>query len=201
MGSVHAKKPVRSVIAAQAVYTAYRDDLRKDFNGCCGYCDDADERVDRLLFHIDHFAPKTKFPLLRTHYPNLVYACRFCNVCKSSHWVGDDATVANDGRAGFVDPCAADYDDHVERDSSGRIVSKTELGAYIVRRLKLNLACHELLWKARRSRVLRAEVLDLRERLRIADPQRVDPRHLDLADTYIALTTAIDAYELAAVTP
>ncbi len=199
MTSVHLKKPARRQVAPQARYVLYRADLRGDFNGRCGYCDDSDERVDRSLFHIDHLAPKKQFPTRRETYSNLVYSCRFCNVCKSNHWVGNDPDKPNDGKAGFVDPCAAEYDDHLSRDGTGRIVPKSGLGTYIIKRLKLNLVRHELLWNARRSRELREEVAALRERLTAAGAPRADVRLLNLADTYIELTTAIDAYELAAV--
>lgn len=201
MASIHAKKPQRRQIANRPVYTAYRQELRQDFNGCCGYCDDADERLDRTLFHIDHFAPKKKFPALNTTYSNLVYACRFCNVCKSNHWVGHDPAVSHDGEAGFIDPCSIDYDDHLERENSGRIVAKTKLGSYIIRRLKLNLTRHELLWNARRNRALRAEVQGLYVRLKAAGAVGGDPQLVALAESFMALTTAIDAYELSSVSP
>lgn len=199
MKSVHLRKPVRRQVAAQAKYTLYRADLRQDFNGRCGYCDDADERVDRSLFHIDHFAPKKPFDKRREVYENLVYSCRFCNVCKGNHWVGNDPDVPNDGKAGFVDPCSADYDTHLSRDGGGRIVPESELGAYVIGRLKLGLVRHELLWNARKSRELREEIAALRASLAAAGASRSDPRLLDLADAFIELTTAIDAYELAAV--
>jgi uncharacterized protein (TIGR02646 family) len=199
MTSVHLKKPDRRLVAPQAKYTLYRADLRQDFHGRCGYCDDADERVDRSLFHIDHFAPQKRFDQRRQSYENLVYSCRVCNVCKGNHWVGNDPDVPNDGKAGFVDPCASDYDDHLARDSGGRIVAKTDLGAYIIGRLKLGLVRHELLWSARKNRELREEIVALKTRLTAAGAPRSDPRLLDLADAFYELTTAIDAYELAAV--
>lgn len=199
MSSVHLKKPVRRQVAAQARYALYRADLRQDFNGCCGYCDDADERADRSTFHIDHFAPQTKFNGRRETYENLVYACRFCNVGKGDYWVGTDPDVPNDGKVGFVDPCASDYDEHLKRDPEGRIVSRTELGDDMIKRLKLGLIRHQLLWNARRSRVLRNEVQALKLALTEAGVARTDPRLMDLADTFIELTNAIDAYELAAV--
>lgn len=199
MVPVHLQRPVRRRVALQPRYTLYRADLRQDFNGRCGYCDDADERVDRSLFHIDHFAPQKPFPMLREVYENLIYTCRFCNVCKGKHWVGDNPDVPNDGTAGFVDPCSADYDLHLLRDGTGRIVPKTDLGAYMFGRLKLGLIRHELLWNARRSRELRNEVRALLASLDAAGKPRCDPKRVDLLNIFVELSDAIDAYELAAV--
>ena len=160
---VHRQSPVRREVAAQLRYALYRDDLRQDFIQACGYCGDDDERADPSTFHIDHFAPKKQFPELELEYKNLVYACRFCNISKSDHWVGNDPTVPNNGAAGFVDPCSNDYDVHLGRDVGGRIVAKTALGGYVIRRLNLHLIRHELLWRARRARAVRDEIGSLIE--------------------------------------
>ncbi|WP_320198276.1 HNH endonuclease [Agrobacterium sp. rho-13.3] len=197
MVSVHVKKPVRSAVAAKAKYKDYRDDLRKDFNGNCGYCDDSDERLDKSLFHIDHFAPKSKFSALETTYSNLVYACRFCNIRKSGHWIGDVATVHHDGEKGFVDPCDAVYDEHLSRGPDGRISGVTILGKYIARRLNLGLLRHEMLWRARRTRAIKAQITQI-----IADhkasgsPANPD---VDLLVQYFELTELIESYELSAI--
>lgn len=198
MAVVQQMKPARRQVAAQVVYTAYRVDLRADFNGACGYCDDNDEGVDRILFHIDHFAPQVRFPALKVDYGNLVYACRFCNVCKSNHWIGDDPHKPHDGQCGFVDPCSDDYEQHLERDGTGRIVGKTPLGLYIIRKLKLNLLRHELLWNARRLRVLRDEadaLIDLYE----ASGRDDSAELTTLLRRFRELTNTIRAYELGAI--
>lgn len=194
---VRTGNPARSKVAAQTKYPLYRDDLRRDFLNACGYCGDDDERTDRIGFHIDHFAPKVRFPELELTYDNLVYACRFCNVSKSDHWIGDDSTVPNDGERGFVDPCSHDYEAHLERQPSGRIVGKTKLGEYIVRRLKLNLLRHELLWQARRARKLRNEVDSLIDELE-AKGQENSPHYIALLTRFRSLTQSIEEYELRA---
>lgn len=198
MGLVQQTKPARRAVAAQSKYTAYRDDLRADFNGACGYCDDSDEGLDRILFHIDHFAPQARFRKLETEYTNLVYACRFCNICKSNHWVGDDPLTPNDGQRGFIDPCSADYELNLERDDRGRITAKSPLGTYIIRRLKLNLVRHELLWNARRLRLLRDEADAMIVRYEASG--RPDSAELTaLLRKFRDLTNMIKAYELGAV--
>src|SRR5690606_29200701 len=128
---VRSTRPARSEVAAQVRYSLYRVDLRRDFVNACGYCGDSDERIDRIAFHIDHFAPKALFPDLELTYENLVYACRFCNISKSDHWIGKDAAVPNDGNQGFIDPCSDEYENHLKRLPTGQIVGKTELGNYM----------------------------------------------------------------------
>ncbi|MBI2239401.1 MAG: HNH endonuclease [Magnetospirillum gryphiswaldense] len=182
---------------AQPRYTLYRDDLRQDFFCSCGYCGDSDERVDRSTFHIDHFAPKTRFRELELAYENLVYACRFCNVSKSDHWIGDNPEVPNNGKEGFVDPCSEEYDVHLGRDTDGRIVARTELGGYIIRRLNLHLIRHELLWRARRARALRDELQCLIEEYKAHGMPL--PSYAGLLDRFYDLTKSIDDYELRAV--
>lgn len=189
--------PTRSEVVAQAAYQSYRTDLKRDFHGACGYCGDEDIRTDAVVFHIDHFAPKSRFPDLALAYGNLVYACRYCNVSKSDHWIGDDAAVHHDGKRGFVDPCTDEYEKHIERLPSGRIVGKTELGCYVVGRLKLSLIRHELLWQARRARKLREEVDKVLDELE-ARGQGDGSVHHELLKRYRSLSRAIEDYELRA---
>jgi uncharacterized protein (TIGR02646 family) len=194
---VHDQPPSRRVVAVQLRYSLYRDDLKKDFSNACGYCGDDDERADRSTFHIDHFAPQKHFPKLKLEYSNLVYACRFCNVSKSDHWVGIDAKIPNNGAEGFIDPCSEDYSVHLGRDSGGCIVAKTPLGRYIIRRLNLNLMRHELLWRARRARALRDKIQALIEQYKARGKPL--PEYASLLERFYELTKSIDDYELRAV--
>ena len=82
-------KPVRSNVTKRAKYQLYKEDLRRDFKERCGYCDDPDEFSGGSRgYHIDHFAPKSIFPELKTEYSNLVYSCSYCNIAKSDKWIG-----------------------------------------------------------------------------------------------------------------
>ncbi|ANM08332.1 HNH endonuclease protein (plasmid) [Rhizobium phaseoli] len=194
---VRDRMPVRSVVVAREAYQAYRADLQRDFFHACGYCGDEDERIDSVVYHIDHFAPKTRFPALETDYKNLVYACRYCNISKSDHWIGNDAAVPHDGARGFVDPCTDDYEKHLVRQDSGRIVGSTELGKYVAKRLRLNLIRHELLWQARRARRLRRAVEQLLTILEMRGEDESSDHH-KLLKRYRALNEAIEDYELRA---
>ncbi|MBD3831981.1 MAG: HNH endonuclease [Brevundimonas sp.] len=195
--AVHSQRPARREVAAQLRYALYRNDLRRDFIRACGYCGDDDERADPSTFHIDHFAPKKQFPDLTLTYANLVYACRFCNVSKSNHWIGMDPTVPNDGTQGFVDPCSDDYEAHLGRDTGGRIVAKTPLGQYIIGRLHLHLIRHELLWRARKARRLRDEIAALIAEYKVR--AKALPEYAPLLDRYYDLTRSIEDYEFRAI--
>lgn len=140
--------------------SAIKKHLRIDFNGRCAYCDDADNLVD-IDFHIEHFAPKTKFPERKTLYQNLFYACPYCNEAKSEYWVGDNPDENVKGCKGIVNPCTKEYDRHLGRRADGRIYAKTRLGEFMYRRLKLYLLRHELFF---RLEVLQAKFDELKSR-------------------------------------
>jgi uncharacterized protein (TIGR02646 family) len=197
VATIRVALPVRSEAAPQKRYALYRDDLRRDFLGACGYCGDEDARADRVCFHIDHFAPKIMFPDLECAYDNLIYACRFCNVSKSDHWIGKDSAIHNDGERGFVDPCSEQYETHLTRDQSGRIQATTALGTYFAKRLRLGLLRHELLWQARRARSLRNEVQTLIIEMKVRQNDRCE-EYIQLLERYIDLNRSIEDYELRA---
>ncbi|MCY4306125.1 MAG: HNH endonuclease [Aestuariivita sp.] len=186
--------PQRRNVPSRPHYTDYRDDLRTDFNGRCGYCDDSDFHCDPICFHIDHFAPKSRFKALETEYGNLVYACRFCNVRKSSHWVGLDPATPNDGKRGFVDPCDPCYDAHLSRSTEGAIISRSALGQYMFKRLGLHLVRHQVLWHSRRARKLRDEIDLLIVRYKQSNLPN-SAIYTALLERYRDLTIAIDRYE------
>ena len=198
MSKVQSIKPARSAAEPRAKYVEYRPTLRADFNQSCGYCDASDKGVDSICFHIDHFAPQSKFITLSATYTNLVYACRFCNIRKSNHWVGLDPMYPNDGESGFVDPCSDEYDEHLERHHSGRIIARTTLGAYMIKRLNLNLLRHELLWRSRRAQALTDEIDRLIEK-RKAKGIASGADYISLLERFHSLTKLIRDYELRAV--
>ena len=143
--------PSRSTVEPRNNYRAYKAELRTDFRERCGYCDALDEYFGGTQgAHIDHFAPKKKFPRLETVYENLVYSCPFCNRAKSNKWIGNDPSVPNDGTSGFVDPCDPEFDEHLARDATGRVVPLTHIGQYMVDNLNLRLMRHKFIWQAQR---------------------------------------------------
>ena len=163
--SLREEVPVRSAVAPRAAYRDYKVDLREDFNSKCGYCDAQDEYFGGVRgYQIDHFAPKSRFPGLELIYENLVYSCPFCNGAKSNKWIGDDHTIPNNGKCGFVDPCNREFDEHLARNAVGKVVAVTRLGEYMLKNLNLYLIRHEFIWQAQK--------LDqLAERLKQLKPQ------------------------------
>ena len=158
--------PERSKPSESKGYRAYKPQLREDFRKRCGYCDGPDAYVGgQGGSHIDHFAPRSKFPDLENSYANLVYACPFCNRAKSNKWVGDDPAVPNDGESGFVDPCSTELDQHLGRSTGGKILGLTRLGRYLVDNLSLRLARHQFMWQLGRMGTLADELEELRQRL------------------------------------
>lgn len=145
---VHRKKPSRSVDVKQRTkYRGYKDQLRSDFNRCCGYCGDDDFFVGGSRgFHIDHFAPKSLFEHLESDYSNLVYSCPFCNIAKSNGWLSDSEHVSVVNEKGYIDPCCDEFDSHLRRAYNGQIVAKSKTGQYMYDNLKLYLLRHRLCW-------------------------------------------------------
>ena len=106
--------------------------LINDFEHRCAYCDDLDKYGGgSKVYHVEHFAPKEKFPELKFQYDNLLYACPFCNISKSNKWPSDSSAVAVVGNKGFIDPCTDEYEKHLGRHTSGEIYYKTTLGKYM----------------------------------------------------------------------
>lgn len=167
--------PQRSNPSESKSYRAYKPQLREDFRMRCGYCDGPDVYVGGLGgSHIDHFAPRSKFPSLENSYGNLVYACPFCNRAKSDTWVGEDPTVPNDGNSGFIDPCGPELEQHLGRNRGGRIVPLTRLGGFLVDNLNLRLARHQFIWQLGRMAALAHELEQLRQRLPVTSHVRLE---------------------------
>ena len=109
--------------------------LKEDFGNMCGYCGKNLDIV-KCPYQKDHLIPKDiaekvgRLDLL-TDYNNLVYSCRVCNRNKSNKWPFDNVDKLHDDKVGFIDPASDEYDEHLERDESGTIVPKTDVGKYM----------------------------------------------------------------------
>ena len=136
---------VRRSIHIETDYAEAREALKEDFAGLCGYCG-KNSRYLPYNYEIDHFVPKTIAPERINDYQNLVFACRKCNRIKGSKWPTNDKTISNDGRIGFVDPAADEYDVHLSRDEQGRIVFNTDLGKNMYELLRFDIRRTELFW-------------------------------------------------------
>ena len=128
MNRVHGQYNIirRCNVQEQNDYHKYRDDLREDFY---------------------HFVPIKIDNSKKTKYDNLVYSCFTCNRKKSSDWPTKDTNVSNNGVVGYVDPATPEFDNHLERNEEGKIIAKTPVGAYMVKKLKFDMRPIEVIHK------------------------------------------------------
>ena len=138
------RRDIKTVVAR---YSDHRDELKKDYESRCGYCDDVDT-WRTVWFEIDHFVPQKYLNTIsETDYSNLVYACRSCNNSKRANWPTEDELVHNNNDEGFIDPCDDEYDKQFVRCINGRIIHQTQLGKWMYYKLKLHKPQHEIIWK------------------------------------------------------
>lgn len=141
------KRPIRSYHGE--VFRTNRTNkkhLSADFGHRCAYCDDLDEYGGGYrAYHVEHFAPKEKFPELRYDYDNLLYACPWCNRAKWDIWPSDNSKINVVDSEGFIDPCTEEYDKHLIRLPDGSISGITPRGKYMRKTLQLYLKRHEII--------------------------------------------------------
>ena len=150
MIEIHKIRPSRSLSGKNLKYRnpKTKEQLAKDFHMACGYCGDLHYYTGGIRsFHIDHFAPKSKFKELENSYENFVYSCPYCNNSKSNKWVGVTAKENIVNNSGFVDPCEESYSQHLGREKNGCIFYKTAIGKFMYYELKLYLARHKMLYQ------------------------------------------------------
>jgi len=166
VGLIKQKIPVRSYTGEQwKTNSSNKLRLAEDFEHRCAYCDDHHHYSGGYnAYHVEHFAPKERFPHLEFTYENLLYSCPYCNISKSNKWVGKDENENIVGEQGFVDPCTPEYNMHLQRNSDGSIGYLTPIGEYIYSELKLYLKRHQLIYNIEKVRVkkntLHAKILE-----------------------------------------
>ena len=143
---IKAKVPVRSYSGEKwKTNKTNKKYLAQDFNHRCAYCDDLDRYNGGMRsYHVEHFAPKEKFPALKYTYDNLLYACPYCNVAKSDKWPSDSPEISVVGDKGFIDPCTEEYYKYIYRNEDGSIGYNGKLGKYIYNELNLYLKRHQV---------------------------------------------------------
>lgn len=118
--------------------TWYKGCLRLDFEFRCAYCliHEADYQSPED-FEVDHFEPKSVNPARTKEYANLYCTCRLCNKRsrKGNNWPSPQEVKRG---MRFVDPCAEDWEDHVEFREDGRVRPLTKAGGYSVRIIDLD---------------------------------------------------------------
>lgn len=149
MARVHGEKVItrRNDIDQKNHYRFYMSELKEDFHCICGYCGKS-INVTKYPFEPDHFVPKTLSPEREHDYTNLVYSCFQCNRKKGKKWPTANALIPHDGKQGFVDPATTEYDIHLKRDCAGRIVSRSEVGEYMIKTFKFDSRPIKEIWGA-----------------------------------------------------
>lgn len=129
-------------------YQDYKPDLKSDFNGCCGYCNDLDIwPASKGIFQIDHFVPRKYWKTItELDYVNLVYSCFYCNNSKRAKWPTKDEVKHNEKGKGFVNPKLKSYCTHLKRGNDGSIIPIGKLGNYMQVAMKLHLKRHAIIW-------------------------------------------------------
>lgn len=123
-----------------------REMLKEDFFNICGYCGKPMELL-KARAQIDHFIPKKFAPEKENDYSNLVYSCQKCNRGKWHYWPTGCIEYSHNDKEGFVDPTAEEFDLHLERLCDGRIVGITEVGEYMVTKMRLDIRPISIMWK------------------------------------------------------
>lgn len=141
-------KIIRTCTKKYAVYGTYKPALREDFKGRCAYCNLLEDSIT-TPFEVDHYIPRDTFkddwPELDTLYENLVFACKKCNIAKSSKYVGDisNKKIINEE---FYNPVDVDYGTIFYRNDAGGIDSDDAKGKDMIAKLKLYKPIHNMAW-------------------------------------------------------
>ncbi len=181
--NVQEVKPQRTCQTKKTRYSAYKLELREDFNNRCGYCDDEDYHAGgKSGYQIDHFKPKSipRFEVLEHDYSNLVYSCPYCNRAKWNKWKDSN---------GFIDPCSTEYKQHLCRDKHGKICHTTKQGKYIFTELNLGLKRHEILWIIRKIEVQKCEL-----EVRIQMLKKGHAGRLKALEQFLEIQNLVDKY-------
>ena len=140
-------------------YQDYLPELREDFQYMCGYCGKS-ERVTKKGFEIDHFVPQILAEELRDNYNNLVYSCFTCNRKKGKKWPTKNLLLQHNDKEGFCDPATEEFDSHLQRDESGKIISCSDVGEYMLKKaFGFDKRPTDIVWKA-------MKIVDMKQELR-----------------------------------
>ena len=153
MYRVHGDKVIRrrTNYSKQNNIQKYTKILKEDFGNMCGYCG-KDFNIVKCPYQKDHLIPENiakkvgRLDLL-IDYNNLVYSCRVCNRNKWHNWPFDNVDKTHDDKVGFVDPATDEFDEHLRRDETGRIVPKTDVGNYMYNIFNFSNRLTDVWWK------------------------------------------------------
>lgn len=140
-------------------YSHYKDQIHKDCQYRCVYCDVRLDECGHEGFALDHFRPQEKFPKLKNNPNNLVVACARCNRSKSAHWPVDiTLNVSYLDNVGFIDPFEFNRLDFFSVKICGTVVPKKDPSDYLIKLLGLNRPSRVVV---RKNRLLQRRIDDL----------------------------------------
>lgn len=147
------------------------DNISKDCQYRCVYCDASIDECGGEHFSLDHFRPKDIFSnkfngILNIHPFNLYLSCQKCNVLKTNDWKGCKDTI--DGATyisgiGYIDRFKDDISKYLEVDKNGFVISVNCDGPadYMIRKLLLNRTNRVYIRKRRIVKDKASRIFDL----------------------------------------
>lgn len=154
--------------------------LWKMQHGKCCYCERSLPEQGHLKA-VEHFKPKSIFPVLRNEWSNLLLACSQCNGHKGNQF----PVNANTGLPAILDPSdpAIDPEDHLDfdfdpiewMDGFAVIMAKggSDLGQETIRTVRLDDIFYTRLRKKKHRRVINVSYLSLIEAIEGGDPDEI----------------------------
>lgn len=136
-----------------------RENISKDCQDRCVYCDAHVDECGGEPFSIDHFRPLNIFGemfngILKIHPFNLHLSCQKCNVLKTNDWKGCLTTENGQTfirRQGYVDRFQVDIKNYLKVDNDGRLkcIDSNGPAEYMIGKLLLNRTNRVYIRKAR----------------------------------------------------
>lgn len=174
------------------------DNVARDCQYRCVYCDAKIDECGGEPFSLDHFRPMNVFlskfdGVLKTHPFNLYLSCQKCNVLKTDDWKGCKDTI--DGvtyiaNKGYIDRFGVDIKKHLQVDSNGAILCINEdgPGEYMIRKMLLNRTNRIYIRKRRAVKAKASRVLELlakkqSELISEAMPENFEEKMNDIQNT------------------
>jgi hypothetical protein len=128
----------RTVQPEKGKYSDWKPILAFEGKNQCVYCSIHQNYFGGIRnFHVEHYRPKSKFPLLKDKIQNLYYSCPVCNTFKGDDWYEKDLTNLNE--IIYPNPSITNYFDLFEVnlitfEIRGKYISSN----YMVEKLALN---------------------------------------------------------------
>lgn len=129
------KSLTRSIVSQKASFSAYRQDLRKDFRYSCAYCTTAENELHAKRFEIEHYLPQKHFEKLKNIFTNLLWACEECNKNKDDYYSG--LYPGTKGKLIFR-PDRFDFEEHFEVQEDLILGKTPNIGKFTEKFLVLN---------------------------------------------------------------